>query len=113
MSDEFDRVRGFYDRFVERGAEVVQPLEKQVWGDFYGEVVDPWGVAWMFTSPPRAGGRKAPRRTELASKELSLRRDVARDCMNDGDERQGAPNGGGRRGLLPRPVRTRQSTLES
>ena len=48
MSDEFDRVRGFYDRFVERGAEVKQPLEKQVWGDFYGEVVDPWGVAWMF-----------------------------------------------------------------
>ncbi|MDU0346584.1 VOC family protein [Microbacterium sp. KSW2-29] len=48
MSDEFDRVRGFYDRFVERGAEVKQPLEKQVWGDFYGELTDPWGVAWMF-----------------------------------------------------------------
>jgi PhnB protein len=48
MSDEFDRVRGFYDRFVERGAEVVAPLEKQVWGDFYGELADPWGIAWMF-----------------------------------------------------------------
>ncbi|MDQ1084547.1 MULTISPECIES: glyoxalase/bleomycin resistance/extradiol dioxygenase family protein [Microbacterium] len=48
MSDETDRVRGFYDRFVERGAEVVTPLEKQVWGDLYGEVTDPWGVAWMF-----------------------------------------------------------------
>nr|BAK74762.1 glyoxalase/bleomycin resistance protein [Microbacterium testaceum] len=48
MSDETDRVRGFYDRFVERGAQVTQPLEKQVWGDLYGEIVDPWGVAWMF-----------------------------------------------------------------
>jgi len=48
MSDETDRVSGFYDRFVERGAEVVQALEKQVWGDMYGELVDPWGVAWMF-----------------------------------------------------------------
>ena len=48
MSDETDRVAGFYERFVERGSEVVQPLEKQVWGDFYGELVDPWGVAWMF-----------------------------------------------------------------
>lgn len=48
MSDELDRVRGFYERFVERGSEVVQPLEKQVWGDLYGEIVDPWGVAWMF-----------------------------------------------------------------
>ncbi|REC98241.1 PhnB protein [Microbacterium sp. AG157] len=48
MSDQLDRVRGFYDRFVERGSEVVQPLEKQMWGDLYGEVTDPWGVAWMF-----------------------------------------------------------------
>lgn len=48
MSDEVDRVTGFYDRFVEKGSEVVQPLEKQVWGDLYGELVDPWGVAWMF-----------------------------------------------------------------
>ncbi len=48
MSDEFDRVSGFYDRFVERGSAVVQPLEKQVWGDLYGELTDPWGVAWMF-----------------------------------------------------------------
>lgn len=48
MSDEFDRVRDFYNRFVEGGSEVTQPLEKQVWGDFYGELTDPWGVAWMF-----------------------------------------------------------------
>lgn len=48
MSDETERVQGFYGRFVERGAEVVAPLEKQVWGDLYGEVIDPWGVAWMF-----------------------------------------------------------------
>lgn len=48
MSDEVDRVTGFYESFLERGSEVVQPLEKQVWGDLYGEVVDPWGVAWMF-----------------------------------------------------------------
>ena len=48
MSDEVDRVTGFYESFVTRGSKVVQPLEKQVWGDLYGEVVDPWGVAWMF-----------------------------------------------------------------
>lgn len=48
MSDDLERVQAFYDRFVERGAEVVMPLEKQVWGDMYGEVTDPWGVAWMF-----------------------------------------------------------------
>lgn len=30
MSDEFDRVRGFSDRFVERGAEAGMPLEKRL-----------------------------------------------------------------------------------
>ncbi|KAJ1683617.1 hypothetical protein LUZ63_021154 [Rhynchospora breviuscula] len=48
MSDELERASGFYERFVERGSAVVQPLEKQVWGDLYGELVDPWGIAWMF-----------------------------------------------------------------
>lgn len=48
MSDEVERVQGFYNRFVERGGEIVMPLEKQLWGDMYGEVTDPWGVAWMF-----------------------------------------------------------------
>jgi PhnB protein len=59
MSDEIDRVAGFYDRFVEHGAEVVQALEKQVWGDFYGEIVDPWGVAWMFNIAAPDGWAKS------------------------------------------------------
>lgn len=59
MSDEIDRVSGFYDAFVERGADVVQSLEKQVWGDFYGEIVDPWGVAWMFNIAAPDGWAKS------------------------------------------------------
>lgn len=59
MSDEIDRVAGFYDRFVEQGSEVVQALEKQVWGDFYGELVDPWGVAWMFNIAAPDGWAKS------------------------------------------------------
>lgn len=59
MSDEVDRVTGFYDRFVERGSEVVQALEKQVWGDLYGEVVDPWGVSWMFNIAAPGGWAKS------------------------------------------------------
>jgi PhnB protein len=31
-----------------QGGKVVQALEKQIWGDTYGEVVDQYGVAWMF-----------------------------------------------------------------
>ncbi|MBT9605874.1 glyoxalase/bleomycin resistance/extradiol dioxygenase family protein [Microbacterium sp.] len=59
MSDEIDRVTGFYDRFVGRGSEVVQALEKQVWGDLYGEVVDPWGVSWMFNIAVPGGWAKS------------------------------------------------------
>ncbi|MFZ8310525.1 VOC family protein, partial [Staphylococcus aureus] len=59
MSDEIDRVAGFYDRFVEQGSEVVQALEKPVWGDFYGELVDPWGVAWMFNIAAPDGWAKS------------------------------------------------------
>jgi PhnB protein len=31
-----------------QGGQVVQALERQAWGDTYGEVVDQYGVAWMF-----------------------------------------------------------------
>lgn len=31
-----------------QGGTVSTPLEKQMWGDTYGEVVDQFGVAWMF-----------------------------------------------------------------
>lgn len=31
-----------------QGGRVVAPLEKQQWGATYGEVVDQYGVSWMF-----------------------------------------------------------------
>ena len=47
MSDEVERVLGWFARFSD-GGTVRQPLEKQVWGDMYGEVTDRFGVRWMF-----------------------------------------------------------------
>ena len=44
---------------LEQGSEVVQALEKQVWGDFYGELIDPWGVAWMFNIAAPDGWAKS------------------------------------------------------
>ncbi|MDF9717294.1 VOC family protein [Nocardioides sp. ChNu-99] len=40
-------LRGWYDAFAAAGTVDV-PLEKQVWGDWFGQVTDPFGIAWMF-----------------------------------------------------------------
>ena len=33
---------------LSHGGTVATPLEKQMWGDTYGEVVDQYGISWMF-----------------------------------------------------------------
>ena len=40
-------LKGWWDAFAAKGTVDV-PLEKQMWGASFGQVTDPWGVAWMF-----------------------------------------------------------------
>lgn len=47
MGDEEARIRGYFDALAD-GGNVVMQLEKQVWGDFYGALVDRFGISWMF-----------------------------------------------------------------
>lgn len=49
MVDDADR---WFDRFVAAGGEVLMPVALQFWGDRYGMVNDPYGVAWGFGSTP-------------------------------------------------------------
>lgn len=44
--EDADRLRGYWTGLSD-GAEVVMPLERQVWGDEYGQLVDRYGVPWM------------------------------------------------------------------
>jgi PhnB protein len=44
--DDGDDLRGYYEKLSE-GGTVTMPLEKQVWGDEFGMVVDQFGVSWM------------------------------------------------------------------
>lgn len=44
--DDADTLRGYWKR-LSRGGEVTMPLEKQMWGDEFGQCVDKFGVAWM------------------------------------------------------------------
>ena len=41
----------WWDRAVAAGCEVVMPLEKQFWGDIWGQLKDPFGVHWAFNQP--------------------------------------------------------------
>jgi uncharacterized glyoxalase superfamily protein PhnB len=35
-----------FKRAVDAGAEVVTPVQKMFWGDYFGALKDPFGVAW-------------------------------------------------------------------
>lgn len=45
--DDLETLSRVFDALAQ-GGKVATPLAKQVWGDAYGEVVDQYGVAWMF-----------------------------------------------------------------
>jgi len=44
--DDSDRLRGCWDQLTD-GAEVTMPLERQVWGDEFGQFTDKFGIQWM------------------------------------------------------------------
>jgi PhnB protein len=46
LSGDDEELRTWFERLAE-GGEVVVPLEKQMWGDEYGQLVDRFGVPWM------------------------------------------------------------------
>jgi PhnB protein len=40
-------------RAAEAGAEVTMPAADQFWGDRYGQVTDPFGHVWSFSTPTK------------------------------------------------------------
>ncbi|MDN3242807.1 VOC family protein [Glycomyces tritici] len=44
--DDADRLRGYWSALSD-GANVTMPLEKQMWGDEFGALVDRFGINWM------------------------------------------------------------------
>ncbi|WP_432560148.1 VOC family protein [Granulicoccus sp. GXG6511] len=43
--DESSALRGYWEGLAE-GGNVVVPLEKQMWGDEYGQLIDRYGITW-------------------------------------------------------------------
>lgn len=44
--DDADELRGYWERLSD-GGTVAMPLEKQMWGDEFGMLVDRFGIPWM------------------------------------------------------------------
>ncbi len=44
--DDSGELRGYWEKLSD-GGNVTMPLEKQMWGDEFGQCVDRFGVAWM------------------------------------------------------------------
>jgi PhnB protein len=44
--DDAERLRGYWKK-LSRGGQVTMPLERQMWGDEFGQCTDKFGVAWM------------------------------------------------------------------
>jgi PhnB protein len=44
--DDEAELRGYFDK-LSAGGEVGMPLEKQVWGDFFGDCTDKFGIKWL------------------------------------------------------------------
>ena len=44
--DDADELRGYWEKLSGSG-KVITPLEKQVWGDEFGQCIDQFGIPWM------------------------------------------------------------------
>ena len=44
--DDTEALRGYWERLAD-GGKVLFPLEKQMWGDEFGQCTDRFGVAWL------------------------------------------------------------------
>jgi PhnB protein len=44
--DDADDLRGYWKKLCD-GGQVTLPLEKQMWGDEFGQCVDRFGISWM------------------------------------------------------------------
>ena len=44
--DDAAALRGYWKK-LSRGGQVTMPLEKQMWGDEFGQCVDKFGISWM------------------------------------------------------------------
>lgn len=48
---ETDDVEGAFEKAVEAGATVTEPISEKPWGQIYGKIKDPFGFVWSIATP--------------------------------------------------------------
>ena len=51
--DNQDELRAYYEKLAE-GGTITMPLDKAIWGDFFGMCVDKFGVNWIVNISQKA-----------------------------------------------------------
>jgi len=51
---QVDDPDAWWQRAVDAGCMISMPLEKQFWGDIYGQLKDPYGITWAIGSAQAA-----------------------------------------------------------
>ncbi len=46
-------IEAWWTRATEAGLEVVMPVAEMFWGDYYGQLRDPFGVVWALNQPKK------------------------------------------------------------
>src|SRR5690606_41149574 len=54
LHQQVEDVDEWWARAVEAGAEITLPVQRMFWGDRYGELRDPFGVAWSIGGPDKS-----------------------------------------------------------
>ena len=54
LSGDDDVLRTYFEKLAE-GGTITYPLDKQVWGDEYGQLTDKYSVAWMVNLTAKQG----------------------------------------------------------
>ena len=54
--DDAGELRGYWEKLSD-GGTVTMPLEKQMWGDEFGMLIDKFGIAWMVNIMDASAGQ--------------------------------------------------------
>lgn len=50
---QLEEAQGPWQRAVDAGCTVLHELRQEFWGDYYGQLKDPFGITWTFGATPR------------------------------------------------------------
>jgi PhnB protein len=64
--DDSDELRGYFEKLAD-GGTVSMPLEKQMWGDEFGQLTDKFGIGWLVNIAGEQSGQQSGQQSDEQS----------------------------------------------